>query len=321
MVNFELVTRTVQHCGRYLQAKRWDFEAIKFPPEQFCGRVCMTATRTGADDSVPLFNHAKHSFDRVQFLCFAACVTIETVRNLHILRTLCWWKKTINKRSTNLNRDWQKVNGAFVPKVLFINTIKSICWAFSRQHIRQKLVTHVRSRFFWSQQQKTTLFCQVEMATLTRQDNRTTITILSAAVVDKLCAEYEEEKAKLEAEKKEKEKLASSSKSKWSSHRLTNGRVIAARNDVNHELVRRAVAQVVEKMRDKRCCCLWRHKQADCNSARVTLGSWTWISVSRSELVKNPMIGSGLIKEYVLGFVTHVSVAACALFIVFNMVF
>jgi len=110
-------------------------------------------------------------------------------------------------------------------------------------------------------------------------------------------------------------KLASSSKSKWSSHRLTNGHVIAARNDVNHELVRRAVAQVVEKMRDKRCCCLWRHKQADCNSARVTLGSWTWISVSRSELVKNPMIGSGLIKEYVLGFVTHVSVAACAFFI------
>lgn len=47
---------------------------------------------------------------------------------------------------------------------------------------------------------------RVEMATLTRSDNQTRITVLSDKVVDKLCAEFEEEKAKLEAEKKEKEK-------------------------------------------------------------------------------------------------------------------
>ena len=45
------------------------------------------------------------------------------------------------------------------------------------------------------------------MATLTRQDNRTVITILSHAVLTKLCSEYEEEKAKIEAEKREKEKM------------------------------------------------------------------------------------------------------------------
>jgi len=47
---------------------------------------------------------------------------------------------------------------------------------------------------------------RVEMATLSRKDGKTVITILSNAVVSKLCTEYEEEKAKLEAEKKEKEK-------------------------------------------------------------------------------------------------------------------
>ena len=44
------------------------------------------------------------------------------------------------------------------------------------------------------------------MATLTRDEGKTKITILSDKVVDKLCAEFEEEKAKLEAERKEKEK-------------------------------------------------------------------------------------------------------------------
>jgi len=47
---------------------------------------------------------------------------------------------------------------------------------------------------------------RVEMATLSRQDGKTVITILSNAAVSKLCTEYEEEKARLEAEKKEKEK-------------------------------------------------------------------------------------------------------------------
>jgi len=47
---------------------------------------------------------------------------------------------------------------------------------------------------------------RVEMATLSRRDGKTAITILSNAAVTKLCDEYEEEKAKLEAEKKEKEK-------------------------------------------------------------------------------------------------------------------
>jgi len=47
---------------------------------------------------------------------------------------------------------------------------------------------------------------RVEIATLTRVDNQTKITVLSSAVVDKLCGEVEAEKAKLEAEQKEKEK-------------------------------------------------------------------------------------------------------------------
>lgn len=47
------------------------------------------------------------------------------------------------------------------------------------------------------------------MATLTRKDGQTVITILSNAVVSKLCTEYEEEKAKADAEKREKEKSAS----------------------------------------------------------------------------------------------------------------
>nr|CAB3265215.1 proteasome subunit alpha type-2-like [Phallusia mammillata] len=45
---------------------------------------------------------------------------------------------------------------------------------------------------------------RVELSTLTRQDGKTVITILNSKAVDKLCLEYEEEKAKLEAEKKEK---------------------------------------------------------------------------------------------------------------------
>ena len=45
------------------------------------------------------------------------------------------------------------------------------------------------------------------MATLTRQEGKTVITILSNAVLTKLCTEYEEEKAKIEAEKREKEKM------------------------------------------------------------------------------------------------------------------
>lgn len=48
------------------------------------------------------------------------------------------------------------------------------------------------------------------MATLTRQDDRTVITILNSATLTKLCNEYEEEKARLEAEKKAKEKATPS---------------------------------------------------------------------------------------------------------------
>jgi len=47
---------------------------------------------------------------------------------------------------------------------------------------------------------------RVEMATLTRANNKTQITVLSNKAVDKLCAEFEVEKAQLEAERKEKEK-------------------------------------------------------------------------------------------------------------------
>ena len=47
------------------------------------------------------------------------------------------------------------------------------------------------------------------MATLTRKDGQTVITILSNTVVGKLCTDYEEEKAKAEAEKREKEKITS----------------------------------------------------------------------------------------------------------------
>jgi len=47
------------------------------------------------------------------------------------------------------------------------------------------------------------------MATLTRHEGQTVITILSNEVLSKLCTEYEEEKAKAEAEKREKEKMTS----------------------------------------------------------------------------------------------------------------
>jgi len=47
------------------------------------------------------------------------------------------------------------------------------------------------------------------MATLTRKDDKTQITVLSNAVVDKLCAAFEAEKAELETQKKEKESRSS----------------------------------------------------------------------------------------------------------------
>lgn len=44
------------------------------------------------------------------------------------------------------------------------------------------------------------------MSTLTRENGRTVIKVLSNTVVDKYCKEYEDEAEKLKAEKKEKEK-------------------------------------------------------------------------------------------------------------------
>jgi len=49
---------------------------------------------------------------------------------------------------------------------------------------------------------------KVEIATLKRVDNKTKISILPTAQVEKLIKAHEEEEAKLEAEKKEKERLA-----------------------------------------------------------------------------------------------------------------
>ena len=49
------------------------------------------------------------------------------------------------------------------------------------------------------------------MATLTRKDNKTMISILPQPEVEKLIKVHEEEEAKIEAEKKKSEKASSSS--------------------------------------------------------------------------------------------------------------
>ena len=46
------------------------------------------------------------------------------------------------------------------------------------------------------------VYVTVEIATLTRENNKTKIEILKADVVDKLIKKHEEEEAKVEAEKK-----------------------------------------------------------------------------------------------------------------------
>lgn len=54
-------------------------------------------------------------------------------------------------------------------------------------------------------------YFSVELATLTRVNNKCRITILTGAEVQKLIDEYEAEEAKAEAEKKEKEKATAKS--------------------------------------------------------------------------------------------------------------